>query len=70
MAYSRKFRGASKLEDMQDERQDLEGDDGLRLEVQSNIDEYFFGPPKRIKTRKEKKKERRLAKQKYQEEEY
>ena len=70
MAYSRKFRGASKLEDMQDERRDMEGNDDLKAEVQGQIDAYFFGPPKRRKTRKEKKKERRLAKQKFQEEEY
>jgi hypothetical protein len=70
MVYSRKFYNTTKLEDMQNEREDMEGNEDLKREVQGHIDAHFFGPPKRKKTRKEKRKERRLAKQQMREEEY
>lgn len=70
MAYSKKFHGRSSLENMQDEREDMDGNEDLKSEAQKRIDNHFFGAPGRKKTKKERKKQRRMEKQKAREEEY
>lgn len=71
MAYSKKFHGRSNLDNMQDERDDLEGDANLVKEAQVRIDNYFFGPPGRRKTKKERKKDLKRERMKNtREEEY
>jgi len=72
MAYSKRseIRNKSRLENMQDEREDLADNAELKKEVQGHIDNHFFGSPGRRKTKKERKKDLKRERMKNREEDY